>query len=89
MTGRTDLGGQRNALSPVDGPKTLKDLRSARIWARLSDELSNITKFFGDWHLARIYQSFAPGFIWGTGRTIDENSKTLDDLYQIAEAGPE
>ena len=38
----------------------LGDLREIRIdLARLSDELSNITKFLGDWHLARIYQSLA------------------------------
>jgi hypothetical protein len=34
----------------------LQELKEIRIdLARFSDELSNITKFFGDWHLARIY----------------------------------
>jgi len=36
------------------------ELREIRIdLARMNDELSNITKFFGDWHLARIYKNIA------------------------------
>jgi hypothetical protein len=67
------------------GYKTLKDLREIRIdLARLSDELSNITKFFGDWHLARIYQALAARFhLADWHRTIDEKLKTLDDLYRL------
>jgi len=62
-----------------------RELREIRVdLARLSDELSNITKFFGDWHLARIYQAVAGRFHLGDWhRTIDEKLKTLDDLYQI------
>ena len=61
------------------------ELRELRIdLARLSDELSNITKFFGDWHLARIYQALAARFHLGDWhRTIDEKLKTLDDLYAL------
>ena len=61
----------------------LRELRELRIdLARLSDELSNITKFFGDWHLARIYQTLAARFHLGDWHhTIDEKLKTLDDLY--------
>jgi hypothetical protein len=52
--------------------------------ARLSDELSNITKFFGDWHLARIYQALASRFhLADWHKSIDEKLKTLDDLYQL------
>jgi hypothetical protein len=60
-------------------------LREIRIdLARLSDELSNITKFFGDWHLARIYQGLSQRFhLSDWHRTIDEKLKTLDDLYQL------
>ena len=55
--------------------------------ARLSDELSNITKFFGDWHLARIYQGLSARFHLGDWhRTIDEKLKTLDDLYQLLQS---
>ena len=53
----------------------------------MSDELSNITKFFGDWHLARIYQGFSARFhLADWHRTIDEKLKTLDDLYQLMQA---
>jgi len=62
-----------------------RELREIRIdLARLSDELSNITKFFGDWHLARIYKGLSDRFhLADWHRTIDEKLKTLDDLYQI------
>jgi hypothetical protein len=62
-----------------------REMRELRIdLARLSDELSNITKFFGDWHLARIYQALAARFhLADWHRVIDEKLKTLDDLYQI------
>src|SRR5918994_1374176 len=63
----------------------MRDLKEIRIdLARFSDELSNITKFFGDWHLARIYQNIASRFhLSDWHRTIDEKLKTLDDLYQL------
>lgn len=65
--------------------KTQRQLREIRIdLARLSDELSNITKFFGDWHSARIYQALSARFhLSDWHRTIDEKLKTLDDLYQL------
>lgn len=64
------------------------DLREIRIdLARLNDELSNITKFFGDWHSARIYQALAARFhLSDWHRTIDQKLKTLDDLYQLLRA---
>ncbi len=63
----------------------MRDLREIRIdLARFSDELSNITKFFGDWHLARIYQNISARFhLADWHRTIDEKLKTLDNLYQL------
>ncbi|MFO1497210.1 MAG: hypothetical protein U1G07_02235 [Verrucomicrobiota bacterium] len=63
----------------------LNDLREIRIdLARMSDELSNITKFFGDWHLARIYQSISARFhLADWHRTIDEKLQTLDNFYQL------
>jgi hypothetical protein len=63
----------------------LRELREIRIdLARLSDELLNITKFFGDWHLARIYQAMTARFhLSDWHHTIDEKLKTLDELYQI------
>ena len=65
-----------------------RELREIRVdLARLSDELSNITKFFGDWHLARIYQALSARFhLSDWHRTIDEKLKTMDDLYQLLRA---
>lgn len=65
--------------------EVMRDLREIRIdLARLSDELQNITKFFGDWHLARIYQTISTRFhLSEWHRSIDEKLKTLDDLYMM------
>mgnify|MGYP006969352004 FL=1 len=65
--------------------EVLRELREIKIdLARLSDELSNISKFFGDWHLARVYENISARFhlaYWH--RSSDGKLKTLDDLYQI------
>ncbi len=63
----------------------MRELREIRVdLARFSDELSNITKFFGDWHLARIYENISARFhLADWHRTIDQKLKTLDDLYQL------
>src|SRR6266446_3030403 len=71
---------------PIRGRSSiLRELRELRIdLARFNDELSNITKFFGDWHLARIYENVAARFHLGDWhRTIDGKLRTLDDLYQL------
>jgi len=67
------------------GAGAMRELREIRIdLERFSDELSNITKFFGDWHLARIYENVAARFhLADWHRTIDAKLKTLADLYQI------
>jgi hypothetical protein len=63
----------------------LRELREIRIdMARFNDELSNITKFFGDWHLARIYEKISSRFhLADWHRNIGGKLKTLDDLYLI------
>ena len=78
-----DLAARR--FSTWAGAGIQRDLRELRMdLARLSDELSNITKFFGDWHLARIYQGLSSRFHLGDWhKTVDEKLKTLDDVYQI------
>ncbi|HEX4797259.1 MAG TPA: hypothetical protein VH370_25925 [Humisphaera sp.] len=78
-----DLSARR--LRGLQGTAAQRDLRELRIdVARMSDELSNITKFFGDWHLARIYQGLSARFHLGDWhRVIDEKLKTLDNLYQL------
>jgi len=73
-------------LRPIRGRHAiLQELREIRIdLARFSDELSNISKFFGDWHLARIYENISARFHLGDWhRTIDKKLQTLDDLYQL------
>ncbi|HOB75976.1 MAG TPA: hypothetical protein PKG54_15790 [Phycisphaerae bacterium] len=65
--------------------EVLRELREIRIdLAQLSDELSNITKFFGDWHLARIYQALSARFhLSDWHHSIEEKLRTLDHLYQL------
>jgi hypothetical protein len=72
----------RRARSRAD---ILRELRDIRIdLARFNDELSNITKFFGDWHLARIYENIAARFhLADWHRSIDGKLGTLDGLYQL------
>ena len=63
----------------------LRELREIRIdLARFNDEISNISKFFGDWHLARIYENVSARFhLADWHRTIDDKLQTLDNLYQL------
>jgi len=74
-----------NARPPRGRAGILRELREIRIdLAQFSDELSNITKFFGDWHLARIYENISARFhLADWHRTIDRKLQTLDDLYQL------
>lgn len=76
-----DLGRQ-SVRTQADVMKELKEIRIDL--ARFSDELSNITKFFGDWHLARIYKNIAARFhLADWHRTIGEKLRTLDGIYEI------
>lgn len=63
----------------------LVELREIRIdLARYSDDLANITKFFGDWHLARVYETIASRFhLNDWHKIVAEKLRTLDDLYQL------
>ena len=65
--------------------EVMREFREIRIdLARFSDELSNITKFFGDWHLARLYENIAARFhLSDWHATIDAKLATLNDLYQL------
>jgi hypothetical protein len=76
-----DLSG-RTFRSRADTSRQLREIRIDL--ERFNDELSNITKFFGDWHLARIYEKLASRFHLGDWhRNIDGKLKTLADLYQL------
>jgi hypothetical protein len=65
--------------------ETRRNLREIRIdLARLSDELLNTTKFFGDWHLARIYQALSSRFhLPDWHNIIKVKLTTLGELYQL------
>jgi hypothetical protein len=83
--GYRDLSNKRRFRGRLKTGPVQRELREIRIdMARLSDELSNITKFFGDWHLARIYQGISERFhLQDWHRTVDEKLKTLDEMYQF------
>lgn len=63
----------------------INELREIRIdLARLSDELENITKFFGEWHLARLYKQISECYhLDDWNRTIDQKLRTLQELYEL------
>ena len=60
-------------------------LRELRIdMARFSDELSNINKFLGDWHLARIYETAAGRFhLSDWKRGVEEKLTTVGELHEL------
>lgn len=65
--------------------RILADLRTIRVdLTKMSEEAGNITKFVGDWYLARVYLASSERFHLGhwqasVARTIGE----LDDLYSL------
>lgn len=63
----------------------LRNLRELRIeLTRISDELLNITKFFGDWHLARIYQNVSARFhLADWHKIVDDKLRNIDSYYQL------
>jgi hypothetical protein len=67
------------------GREVSRSLREIRVdMARLNDELLNTTKFFGDWHLARIYQNLFSRFhLRDWNDTINVKLRTLADLYGL------
>jgi len=62
-----------------------RNLREIRVdMACLNDELWNITKFFGDWHLAKIYQNLSGRFHLSDWHgIINMKLRTLGELYQL------
>jgi hypothetical protein len=67
---------------------TLRNLRRFRVdVTKLTDEVTNITKFFGDWHLARVYLGARERFYidqWSA--SVDRRLKHLDELYNVAQS---
>lgn len=76
----------RDLSRPHRGRRAIRrNLREIRVdMARLNDELLNITKFFGDWHLAKIYQSLSGRFHLSDWHgIISVKLRTLAELYQL------
>lgn len=76
-------GFQLNATSAL-----LRQLRSLSIdFTKLADEVTHITKFLGDWYLARVYLIARERFHldeWST--SVQHRLKQLDDLYSVVRA---
>jgi hypothetical protein len=65
--------------------KTLSTLRLFRVdVTKLNDEVTHITKFFGDWYLARVYLGAAERFyINQWRRSVEDRLSQLDELYTV------
>ncbi|HEU6447517.1 MAG TPA: hypothetical protein VFV23_03665 [Verrucomicrobiae bacterium] len=65
--------------------KILKHLRRFRVdVAKLTDEVTHITKFFGDWHLARVYLGARDRFYLDQWRaSVEQRLAQLDKLYSV------
>lgn len=51
---------------------------------KMAEEITNITKFFGDWHLARIYLACSERFhLKQWENSLEEKLRTLDNLYKM------
>lgn len=67
--------------------RRLRSLRSIRMdITKMSEELSNITKFVGDWYLARVYLACKDRFHLGHWESsVDQKLQELDRLYTIVQ----
>jgi hypothetical protein len=65
--------------------RVLRDLREIRMdITKVADETSNITKFFGEWHLARIYMACAARFhLEDWANMVSQKLRALDNLYTM------
>lgn len=65
--------------------RTLSKLRRFRVdLARIADEVTHITKFLGDWYLARVYLGAKERFhLEDWRRSVEQRLVQLDQLYQI------
>jgi hypothetical protein len=68
--------------------KTLRHLRRFRVdVAKLADEVTHITKFFGDWYLARVYLGARDRFYLDQWRSsVEQRLAQLDTLYNVVHA---
>jgi hypothetical protein len=77
-----DLLGRRRAVGTGSAVRTLRRLRVDL--TRLVDEVTHITKFVGDWHLARVYLLARERFRLDEWRaSVDRRLDQLDQLYAL------
>lgn len=64
----------------------LRRLRTLRVdITKLNEEVTNITKFFGDWYLARVYLAARERFHINQWKSsVEERLKQVDALYTVA-----
>ncbi|MBI4563862.1 MAG: hypothetical protein HY716_04115 [Planctomycetes bacterium] len=69
----------------VTPDRVLRTLRSIRIdVTKMSEEVGNITRFVGDWYLARVYLMCKERFHLGEWEAgIEEKLRNLDELYTM------
>lgn len=62
----------------------VRELSSIRMdLAKVTDEVANTAKFFGDWHIARVYMGLAEKLHIGDyHKIVEEKLATLNELYQ-------
>ncbi len=63
----------------------LRNLRRFRMdVTKITDEITHITKFFGDWHLARVYLGARDRFYLDQWRaSVEQRLAQLDKLYSV------
>jgi hypothetical protein len=82
-----DLERRRFSLLGAD-TKVLRVLRRFRVdFTKLADEVTHITKFTGDWHLARVFLAARERFYLEQWRaSVDQRLVQLDRLYSVVHA---
>lgn len=76
---------RRPGLWPGRWAAVLRDLRRLRVDAsRLADGVTNVTKFVGDWYLARVYLAARERFHLDDWRaSVDQRVAQLDRVYEL------
>jgi hypothetical protein len=80
---------RRSGVSLFGSPlAVLRKLRWFRVdLTKLADEVTNITKFVGDWYLARVYLGARERFHLDRWRgSVERRLAQLDELYSVARA---
>jgi len=75
----------RPGLWPGRWAAVLRELRRLRVDAsKLADGVTNVTKFVGDWYLARVYLAVRERFHLDDWRTsVDQRVAQLDRVYEL------